>query len=149
MRNEASLRRLAEMDIDVYVPRGNAPAPAGAPQGEGALPIRSRIALLARVDGASAKTLLAHICRAFAFAGFEGVPEPHVDATRLAGADGLVVFGKALAREAGAAVPTDRAAAIPWIFAADIAAVAGNGAAKRALWSECRRLIRAIARPSR
>lgn len=139
MRNEASLKRLAEMDIDVYVPRGFARA-----QGRDTRTTRARVALLARADGSVAEVLLAHVCRAFALAGLDGIAEQRADPSRLAEADGLVVFGKSLAREAGAAVPADRAAAVPWIFAADLVAVAGDGAAKRVLWSECRRLIRKI-----
>jgi hypothetical protein len=133
------------MDIDVYVPRGAGDAPAGAAKREApASAMRPRVALLARAAGASCEPLLAHVRRAFVFAGFDGNVEQRADPSRLAAADGLVVFGKSLAREAGAAVPSDRAAAIAWIFAADLAAVARDAAAKRALWSECRRLIRKI-----
>jgi hypothetical protein len=142
VRNEASLRRLAAMDIDVFVPRASNLAAADAPEREARAPAkRARVVLLARADDAS---MLAHVRRAFAMAGLDGAIEQHADPARLVAADGLVVFGKSLAREAGAAVPADRAAAIAWIFAAELAAVAGDAAAKRALWSECRRLIRKI-----
>jgi hypothetical protein len=146
VRNEASLRRLAQMDIDVFVPRGSPPAPDREAQ---AAATRPRVALLARAGEASAAALLADVRRAFALAGLDGVLAERADPSRLAAADGLVVFGKSLAREAGAAVPVARAAEMPWIFAADLAAVAGDVAAKRALWSECRRLIRNIAPPPR
>jgi hypothetical protein len=62
----------------------------------------------------------------------------------LAGAAGAVVFGDALARKAGSLVSAQRQQEMAWVFAADAGAVARDGQAKRALWSELKRLLRTL-----
>ena len=145
MRDEASLRRLVEMGIDVYVPRlsrraGAMPAPGHAAERHDP---RARVVVLARAGG-DAQSLLAEIVRALQFARIESIVETSARASCIADAVGLVVFGEALSREAGAAVPVDGRENRPWVAAADLAAVAASGAAKRALWSEIKRLIRVL-----
>ena len=56
------------------------------------------------------------------------------------------MFGAALAREIGAAVPAERQKSIGWVGVAEPAEIAGNVAAKRALWSELKRLAHALAK---
>ena len=153
MRNEASLLRLAEMGFAVYVPRvgaDDAPAAAAGPAatvhaprapGAGDHP---RVALLARADTAAARKVLDNVRRALAFAHLDGIVASAADDDRLDDAAGLVVFGEALAREAGVALPAQRQNALQWITTADAAQVAGNAQAKRTLWSELRRIARAI-----
>lgn len=148
MRDEASLQRLVEMGFAVYVPRGAAgamhavPALSAATHDTGAGE-RARVVLLARADTAAARALLEGVRRALAFAHIDGSVESAVD-SRTADAAGLVVFGEALAREAGAAVPAPQQKALQWVSATDAAAIASNPQAKRALWSELRRIARAL-----
>ena len=144
MRDEASLRRLLEMGIDAYVPRNSSRHAASAPSYvEQAQVARARVVMLARGDG-DARPLLAQIGRALRFARIDSAVETSARADRITGAAGLVVFGEALAREAGAALRANQKGKPPWVAAADPASIAASGAAKRALWSELRRLIRAL-----
>ena len=145
MLDEMSLARLAEMGVDVYVPRA-APAPAVAAGPE--TPRRAqgaRVALLARAGDAAAKALVADVGRALRFARVENALESKADA-RLGEAAGLVVFGAALAREAGAALPVERQKAVQWVAAGEAGAVSADAQAKRALWSELKRMARALGR---
>ena len=153
MLDEINLRRLTEMGIDAYVPRAVA-RPAGitssaraaetmtasaAPRSDRASP---RVVLLARADDARAKALLAQVSRAFAFARIECTTTHRADESSLAEVRGIVVFGEALAREAGSVLTTERQRTLGWVAGADAAAIAGDARAKRALWSELRRLVR-------
>jgi hypothetical protein len=67
-----------------------------------------------------------------------------VDEERLGDAKGLVAFGDAFAREAGVGVSASRQASLAWAAAADAGSIAGQPLAKRALWSELKRLARTI-----
>jgi len=153
MLDDLNLRRLTEMGIDAYVPRAVA-RPAGitssaraaetmtasaAPRSDRASP---RVVLLARADDARAKALLAQVSRAFAFARIECTTTHRADESSLAEARGIVVFGEALAREAGSVLTTERQRTLGWVAGAEPAAIAGDARAKRALWSELRRLVR-------
>jgi hypothetical protein len=156
MLNEQSLRRLEEMGIDVHVPRGtrrsgnvcsgSAPsrveATSAAPRV--AERARARVVLLARADQARAKALLAQIARALAFAQIDGVIESTVEEARLSGAAGLVVFGDALVRQAGAVLSADRRKNLQWVTAVEVAEIAAGASAKQALWSELKRMIRGV-----
>ena len=155
MLDDARIRLLGEMGIDVYVPRSRPSAPgtnvaAPASAAESATRVtretaHARVALVARMQETSEKTLLAQVRRALAFARIESVIEDAVDIGPVIGdAPALVVFGKNLAREVGAALPADRVRQVHWISAADVASIVGNADAKRALWSELRRMIRVL-----
>lgn len=155
MLDDVSLLRLAEMGVDVYAPRSarreagaeRIPADSSAAASEvSRAPERAsaRVVLLARADDARAKGLLAQIARALAFARVDGVVESAIDEARIGAAAGLVVFGDALVRQAGAALSADRRKNLQWIATGDSAEIAASGSAKRALWSELRRLIRAL-----
>jgi hypothetical protein len=154
MRDEASLARLEEMGFVAYVPRGvrravaeappvaeraSSPANADVPRGT-----RARVVLLAREDTAAARTLMAGVRRALAFARIDSEVASAIDEQRLGDATGLVAFGDAFAREAGVRVSASRQAALAWAATADAGAIAGQPLAKRALWSELKRLARAI-----
>jgi hypothetical protein len=161
MRDEASLLRLAEMGFAVYVPRGDisgAMPQAAAPSASLARASRdadadadagdrARVVLLARADTAAARAVLESVRRALAFAHIDGVVASAADDGRFGDAAGLVVFGEALAREAGLALPAQRQNTLAWATAADAAAIAGNPQAKRSLWSELRRIVRTIRTP--
>ena len=138
MRDDASRARLVEMGFEMYVPRGVRSA-AGAGRAVAAAS-RARVVLIARGENA----LIAQVARALAFARIDAPIAS--DASRIGDAAGLVVFGAPLAREVGAAVPAERRASIGWVGAADPAEIAGNVAAKRALWSELKRVARTLAK---
>ncbi len=155
MRDEASLGRLIEMGIDVYVPRLAAsirsePAQAASMRDETATAAsrahaRPCVALVARAEDAREEALLEQARRALALARVDASIES--DVMRI-GADvaGLVVFGKTFARQTGAALPAERARNVQWIATAELARIVGDAKAKRALWSELRRMVRALAR---
>jgi len=143
MRNEASLRRLIEMGVDVYVPRvardRRVALPAVASSRE--TPV-AHVLVLARAG--TAQPLIACVLGALRFARIEGRVEATAEATRIIEAAGLVVFGETLAREAGALLPANRQQEPQWVAAPDAAKIGADAAAKRALWSELRRLVRAL-----
>jgi hypothetical protein len=156
MLDDVSLLRLAEMGVDVYAPRSAPraataeqvpPDSSAAPRAEAALaPERAwaRVVLLARVEDPRAKGLLAQVARALAFARVDSAIESTVDEARIGDAAGLVVFGDALVRQAGAVLSGDRRENLQWIATGDSAEIATSGSAKRALWSELRRVIHAL-----
>ncbi len=146
MRDDASRARLEEMGFALYLPRSRRAAASGGRMHASAGPAhrRARVALIARDAGASPHALLAGVARALAFARVEATIAP--DVARAGDAGGLVVFGAPLAREIEAALPAERRK-IEWVGAAEPADVAGSVAAKRALWSDLKRLARALSNP--
>ena len=155
MLDDVSLLRLAEMGVDVYAPRSARRLGAGElsahPSGVAAseayrVPERAsaRVVLLARAEDSRAKGLLAQVLRALAFARVDGVVESAVDEARIGNAAGLVVFGDVLVRQAGAVLSAERRKNLQFIAARDSSEVAASGSAKRALWSELRRMVRAL-----
>ena len=157
MLDDVSLLRLAEMGVDVYAPRsarraaGAERIPADSSVAAGCEASRAReramarVVLLARADDSRAKDLLAQVVRALAFARVDAVVELAVDEARIGDAAGLVVFGDAFVRQAGAVLSADRRKNLHWIATGDSAEIAASASAKRALWSELRRVIRALA----
>ncbi|HEY0179567.1 MAG TPA: hypothetical protein VGC30_08030 [Dokdonella sp.] len=148
MLDDASLTRLAEIGIDVYLPRG-APAAAIPAQPRAAAPDASAptaaraAAVLIVAETSAARGPLDGVLRALRYAQVDGELAPAPDDTALAAARGLVIFGEARARRIGAGLPAPRQQQIAWVVAAEVAALAGDARAKRALWSELKRLVRA------
>jgi hypothetical protein len=139
MRDDASRARLVEMGFELYMPRGGLlDAAAAAPA-----PARRRVALVARGEGGSGRTLVAEVVRALAYARIDAAVVS--DGARIGEAAGIVVFGAALAREVGASLPAARRQTIAWAGVAEPAEIAGKAAAKRALWGELKRLARSLA----
>jgi hypothetical protein len=155
MRDEASLARLEEMGFAVYMPRGARSEPSrvqdvtaassqSAARHESRAVMRARVVLLAREDSKAARALVAGVRRALAFARIESEVATAIDEQRLGDAKGLVAFGDAFAREVGVRVSASRQAALAWVATGEAAAVAAEAPAKRALWSELRRLARVV-----
>lgn len=156
MLDDVSLLRLAEMGVDVYAPRSvrrtgaeeiSAHSSGGVAGSEASrVPERAlaRVVLLARVDDPRAKGLLAQVVRALAFARIDSAIESAVDETQIGDAAGLVVFGDVFVRQAGAVLSADRRKNLQWIATGDSDEIAASGSAKRALWSELRRVVRAL-----
>lgn len=158
MRDEASLCRLAEMGVDVYMPRRCVEAmpvvaPALASQAASATPISAagdwapqsgRAHVIADAHTPGEKKLLADVMRALAFARVPCAQTRGDDEVAMAAATALVLFGETLSRAAGARVPAQRQREIGWVVSADAAALIGDAAAKRALWSELKRMARGL-----
>lgn len=159
MLDEYGLRLLAEIGVDVYLPRpiaggrpaSDAPAIASAP----AMPeATSRPGAVARTDiliigheGAPPR-FLADLQRACRLAGL-AVQISHADVSAVADARGLIVLGERLARDLGAALPSQRQNEIAWVVASAATTLAGEAAAKQALWGEIKRLARQLPRSRR
>lgn len=151
MRAETSLRRLAEMDVDVYVPRPT-PAPASSlavPHVADAIE-STRVAagvevfLLADMQTSAAKSLVGDIARALSFARIRCAQSGANDEAALVGAVALVVFGDVQAQAAAAVLPARRQRAINRIVSSEPSALAEEPQAKRALWNELKGMVRAL-----
>ena len=165
MRNEASLRRLVELGIDVYLPRGTqargavaaaianagrrpataGPARVGREAGDADENHSIDVVVLAQAMSKPARTLVADVMRALRCAGVVCVHAGDDELSALATASAVVMFGEARVRAAGALVPAQRQTAIGWVVSADLAALVGDADGKRALWSELRRTLRRLA----
>ncbi len=166
MLDEENLRRLAEMGIDVYVPRAAAERAAsvasparsaasdearataqssGTDDGMSAAQAQATVVLLADATSASARGLIADVVRALGFASIACVCSEARDEGALATASALVMFGDRQVRAAGAVLPAQRQREIGWVAVAELATLAGDGSAKRALWSELKRMVRELA----
>lgn len=154
--DDASLHRLAEIGIDVYLPRADrcAPSAAAASQvvagaatlAEAGAPVwAGGLLLVAPAPTDAARALRADVERALRFARVACRVLDAAEEGALAEAAALVVFGDAQARAIGALLPAQRQHELDWVVASEFAALAGDAAAKRALWSELRRAARGLA----
>lgn len=160
MLDEGSLARLAEMGIDVYLPRGRgaparlppvepAPAPAQPAVQATATPAvaaapRGGVVLVAAPAASKPAGLLADVARALRFARLDCTACEAPDDTALQAAHAFVLFGEAQVRALGARLPAQRQREVGWVVTGEAAALAGDAQAKRALWSELRRVMRAL-----
>ena len=158
MLDEDSLRRLAEMGIDAYVPRvatrahassADAAQPAAGTTAPAGGASRYRVLLLADTNAAAARALTVQVQRALKFARVECTLAARPQESALENAAGLVIFGETLARQAGAMLPGSRQQTMGWVAAPDAAGIARDAHAKRALWSELRRMLRVVNRSRR
>lgn len=155
MLDEGSLARLTEMGIDVYLPRVRGEPPrAQAPETVSASvpPVVAAAAVVATVRGgvvlvaAAPKPagLLADVARALRFARLDCTACEAPDEAALQEARAFVLFGEAQVRSLGARLPAQRQREVGWVVTGEAVALAGDAQAKRALWSELRRLVRAL-----
>jgi hypothetical protein len=153
MRDDASLRRLAEIGIDVYLLRGTAERasskeavgePMVDPAARAAHAAAPGIVVLAGAQAPRGARLLRDVERAFGLARIRCRFSARADEATLADAAALVVFGDSHARAAGACLPAQRQREIGWVVVAEPATFAGHAAAKRALWSELKRIMRPL-----
>lgn len=152
MLDDHGLRLLAEMGIDVYLPRAEAgaqgaaaPADARAAGNADTTSASQADILLLGHEGLAGK-LLTDLLRAARMAGLAVAPGDAKSVGAVASARGLIVLGDRLARELGAAMPAQRQNAIDWVTAATPAELARSTPARRALWGEIKRLSRTPAR---
>ncbi|HOX72060.1 MAG: hypothetical protein WAS23_12775 [Dokdonella sp.] len=157
MLDDYSLRLLAEIGIDVHVPRREsvgmrheAPSPV----------VRSLIRSVAPVvpveseDSADVLVLcgpnadgklLQDLLRALRMTRLGAAIADGSAGESIARARGLVVLGESLARTIGADMPAQRQNEIFWVVTREMLALARDAAAKRALWGEIKRLSRSVA----
>ncbi len=156
MLDDYSLRLLAEIGIDVYMPR-SAPALAvavneagtGDPEHgiaaspEARVEPRAEVVIVAPV-GQRGK-LLVGIEQSLRFAGMhvrvhgdEMPGQTHVMRA-------VVVLGESLVRSFGATLDAAQHAAIEWVVAAEPDAIPSSANARRALWGELKRVSRHLA----
>ena len=156
MRDDASLRRLAEIGIDIYVLRGAAERPAAEPTQSRVAEPQAAVATSVGLPASGVVVLadderaqrparvLADVGRAFGLARIPCTFAAEASEATLAGATALVAFGEAHARAAGACLPSRRQDEIGWVVVGEPAMFTGNAAAKRALWSELKRIARPL-----
>lgn len=153
MLDDYSLRLLAEIGIDVYLPRG-----AATPAAHDAV-LESTRAKTSLLDNASVsrhaevaivaapgqrEKLLTGLAGSLRFAGVQ-VKILDVDArNEVARMGGVVVLGESHARTLGSALDAAQHAALEWVIAAEPDAIARSADAKRALWGEIKRISRKI-----
>lgn len=145
--DEALLNRLGEIGIDVYLPRTPRTPLAGAATDAPASHTVSTAAqgvvvLVAQVTGTRVAALVGAIERALVLARVACRRVDAVDEAAFADARALVAFGDAHARAAGRVLSAQRQQEIAWVVTGEPAALAGDARAKRALWSELKRILR-------
>jgi len=158
MLDEASRARLAEMGIDVYLPRVHLAASA---RSASSIPVQmsesrdaatqtalrasaARILLLANSVSTRARALPGDVIRALKFAQVDAIEAAAGDEAAIASATGLVLFGDALARTVGAELPAQRQREIGWVVTGELEVLSRDAQGKRALWSELRRLVKIV-----
>ena len=144
MLDDYSLRLLAEIGVEVYVPRA-----AAATVVDAALPTAALTADAAGVAFVCPRDeggrLRGHVLLALRAAGLRVLDGDDVDLAGDRGIAGVVVLGEALARSLGAGLPAPRHAELEWVISGEPAALARGAAPKRALWGEIKRLARILA----
>ena len=164
MLDDYSLRLLAEIGIDVYVPRGTAAEMAKADDVHGAAPVSTastqiEVPAMAQRGGVAQVLILrsqaaggrleADLLRALRMARVEAELADVDQLADIAVAEGLIVLGESLARKIGAGLSAQRQNEITWIVAQEPDRLAGSADGKRALWGEFKRLARAQSGRSR
>ena len=139
MLDDYGLRLLAEIGVEVYLPRQAPRTPYAAKEERPT----GRVAFVCADDAHAG--LRGQVVKALRACGLRVVEAGQADLAQVEGLAGVVVLGQAQARALGASLPAQRHAAIEWIIADDAATLASGAASKRALWGEIKRLVRALA----
>ncbi len=140
MRAEARRERLAEMGFALYR-RRRAAGVARAVASVDAPEVARWVALLAGDSLPAA--LVQDLARSLAFAGIECRPVDVATLTELPAEVRVVIaFGEQAVRRLGAGISVARQAQLHWIAAPPPATLRADAQARRALWSELRRLLR-------
>ncbi len=149
MNELARRQRLAEMGIDLYLPRA-APARAEPEPAASAVTSMPQPALTAAgvcvllLHAGGEDPLLLAVARALDFAGITSAQARADAQAPLAAAQALVVFGQAQVRAVGGLLSAAQQAQIGWIAVDEPAQLRGNALAKRALWGELKRVVREL-----
>ena len=162
MLDDYSLRLLAEIGIEVYVPRTAVAAPAvqsaahqahdkpqaGVAAGSSLPPAPAAGASTIRIVCSEARQgrLLDDLLRGLRMAGLDAAMADISRLEAVAAARGLLILGETLMRMLGAGIPAQRQNEMDWIISSEPAVLAGSAEAKRSLWGEIKRLSRAQAK---
>lgn len=170
MLDEYSLRLLAEIGIDVYVPRAEAAAlahlpiadaPARSDMQSGSAAVAHAVEQVLRTGSAATANFLIvcardrdsrlpdDLLRCLRMAGLDAAIVGAGQIESIASAHGLLILGEALARSLGADMPAQRQNEVAWVVSSEPAVLAKSATAKRALWGEIKRLSRAQAQTPR
>lgn len=166
MFDDYSLRLLAEMGVDVYVPLAVSEEIVAEPATAAVVSLPPSIAKTSVTDVAAQRgpapdaslavdvlilceqrqpeRLLHDLLRALRAAKVSADFGLVDDLTSISSAHGLVVLGESLARTIGPGLSAQQQNALTWVVAAEPNALVGNASAKRALWGEIKRLSRAL-----
>lgn len=170
MLDDYSLRLLAEIGIDVYVPRAEAVTVVDKPVADA--PTRTDLAPGSAVGRSGAgrapqkhaaattgflivcardrdSRLLGDLLRGLRMARLDAAIVDAGQVESIAAAHGLLILGESLARTLGAEMPAQRQNEIAWIVSNEPALLAQSATAKRALWGEIKRVSRAQAQRPR
>lgn len=165
MLDDYSRRLLAEIGVDVYLPRAPAltittvaePAsvppvmqmPAVTEAFGSSTSVETVIAadVLVLCERREPTKLLGDLIRALGSARLRGAFGEISDPAAISSVRGLLVLGESLARELGPALSAQQQNAITWVVAIEPSALARSADAKRALWGEIKRLSHTLARP--
>ena len=163
MLDDYGLQLLAEMGVDVYVPRGEpvgtaspasvsiaveeTPAAADSVSAErGTAVVHADVLILCAEQSQS--RLLSDLLRSLRMSRLDAALASAEQSESIAAARSLIVLGESLARSLGAEMPAQRQNEIGWIVSHEPTALAQNADAKRALWGEIKRLARSQSRRS-
>ena len=158
MLDDYSLRLLAEIGIDVYVPRTASASGHDEPTSVANSFAAGASTATAFPHGSAESAGILILCgpsddgrlrqdllRALRMARLDAAIADAATPAAIAGARGLVVLGEALARRIGADLPAQRQNEIVWVVARELPALSQDAGAKRALWGEFKRLSRSLA----
>lgn len=161
MLDDYSLRLLAEIGIDVYVPRAAVAAPALQPPAQqnddkprasvaagSSMPpahAMGTAAILVVCSEVRHGRLLDDLLRGLRMARLDAAMADISRLEAIAAARGLLILGENLVRTLGAGIPAQRQNEMAWIISSEPAVLAGSAEAKRSLWGEIKRLSRAQA----
>lgn len=142
MLDDYGLRLLAEIGVDVYVPKAVVAPAAGdaAPS-----PLRgSAVVVLSGAAGACERLVDAIEC-ALRTVGLRPRRDQGTDVDACADAAAVLVLGNERARVLGVVLTAQRQGELEWVVTAAADVLARDPAAKRALWGEIKRLARTCA----
>ncbi len=152
MLDDYSLRLLAEIGVDVYLPRASGEsAERAAPSSRmaegkppGPAPVGGTVEVGIVGADPSRTALIGQLGLALRGAGMRNVVTAADAVDGIAALRGVLVLGEELARTLGARLPAQRQAAIEWVITAEPSVLAASATAKRALWGEIKRLSRTL-----
>lgn len=145
MLDDYGLRLLAEIGVDVYVPRtSSAVAPSASAAAHVATPAEAAVVVVAGTSAARER-LVETIEYALRTVGLEPRRDDGTNDDALAAAAAVLALGSDRARAVGARLTAQRQGELEWVVAAAVDELACDPAAKRALWGEIKRLARTCA----
>lgn len=144
MLDDYGLRLLAEIGVEVYVPRASAATNTDAAS-PSVVPTANAAGVAFVCPRDAGGRLRGHVLLALRAAGLRVLDGDDVDLAGDRGVVGVVVLDEARARALGAGLSAPRHAELEWVISGEPAVLARSAASKRALWGEIKRLARIMA----